>query len=106
MSAEAAEIGFRRSEALGGIQLEVRKAYGEVREAGERVKAVQKGEKAAKSWISAVAQNLQVGLAESRDFTDALLAYFNMRFRYLQAIYDYNVAVASLTRATGASELK
>jgi outer membrane protein len=105
-SAEAAEMGFRRSEALGGIQLEVRKAYGEMAEAGERVKAVQKGEKAAKSWISAVAQNFAVGIAETRDFTDALLAYFNMRFRYLQAVYDYNIAVAALTRATGAADLQ
>jgi outer membrane protein TolC len=105
VAAEADEMGYRRSEALGGIALEVRKAFGEVTEAGERVKAVQKGEKAAKSWISAVAQNFALGLAESRDLTDALLAYFNMRYRYLQAIFDYNVAVAALTRATGASEL-
>jgi outer membrane protein TolC len=104
-SAEAAEIGFRRTEALGGIALEVRKAYGEVSEARERVKAVQKGEKAAKSWISAVAQNFTVGLAEARDLTDALLAFFNMRYRYLQAVFDYNVAVAALTRATGSSDL-
>jgi outer membrane protein len=103
--AEAAEIGFRRTEALGGIALEVRKAYGEVSEARERVKAVAKGEKAAKSWISAVAQNFTVGLAEARDLTDALLAFFNMRYRYLQAVFDYNVAVAALTRATGASDL-
>jgi outer membrane protein TolC len=104
-SAEAAEISFRRTEALGGIALEVRKAYGEMTEASERVKAVQKGEKAAKSWISAVAQNFALGLSEARDLTDALLAFFNMRYRYLQAVFDYNVAVAALTRATGASDL-
>jgi outer membrane protein len=105
ISAEASEIDYRRNEALGGIALEVRKAYGEMTEAAARVKAVQKGEKAAKSWISAVAQNFAVGLAEARDLTDALVAFFNMRFRYLQAIYDYNIATAALTRATGSSEL-
>src|SRR5258708_22473042 len=105
VSAEAAEMGFRRSEALGGIDLEVRKAYGEVTEAGERVKAVQKGEKAAKSWISAVAQNFALGLSEARDLTDALLAFFNMRYRYLQAVFDYNLPLPSLTRATGAAAL-
>jgi outer membrane protein len=104
-NAEAAEIGFRRDEALGGIAFEVRKAYGEVTEAGARVKAVQKGEKAAKAWISAVAQNFTLGLSEARDLTDALLAFFNMRYRYLQAVFDYNVAVAALTRATGSSDL-
>ena len=31
-----------------------------------------KGEKAGKAWISAVAQNFAVGLAEARDFSDAL----------------------------------
>jgi outer membrane protein TolC len=102
---EAAEIGYRRSEALGGIALEVRKAYGEMNEASQRMKAVQKGERAAKSWISAVAQNFAVGLAEARDLTDALVAFFNMRYRSLQAVFDYNGAVAALTRATGASEL-
>lgn len=104
-SAEADEIGYRRTEALGGIVFEVRKAYGEMTEASARVKAVQKGEKAAKSWISAVAQNFTVGLAEARDLTDALIAFFNMRYRYLQAVFDYNVAVAAMTRATGASDL-
>jgi outer membrane protein TolC len=52
-----------------------------------------------------VAQNFALGLAEARDLTDALVAFFNMRYRYLQAVFDYNVAVAALTRATGASEL-
>jgi outer membrane protein TolC len=104
-SAEASEIAWRRTEALGGIALEVRKAYGEMTEASERVKAVKKGEKAAKQWISAVAQNFAVGLAEARDLTDALVAFFNMRYRYLQAVYDYNLAVAAMTRATGAADL-
>jgi outer membrane protein TolC len=52
-----------------------------------------------------VAQNFAVGLSEARDLTDALIAFFNMRYRYLQAVFDYNVAVAALTRATGASDL-
>ncbi len=105
VAAESAEIGYKRAEALGGITLEVRKAYGEMTEASERIKVLEKGEKAAKSWISAVTQNFTVGLAEARDLTDALLAYFNMRARYLQAVFDYNIAVASLTRATGASDI-
>ena len=103
--AEANEIEFRRSEALGGIVLDVRKAYGELGEATARTEAVHKGERAGKAWISAVAQNFAVGLAETRDLTDALLAFFPMRARYLQSVFDQNVAAAALTRATGASSL-
>ncbi len=101
-SAEAREMEFRRREALGGIAFEVQRAHGELTEAMERAKVVQKGERAAKAWITAVAQNLALGLAETRDFADALTAFFAMRIRYLQTIHDLNLAAASLARATGA----
>ena len=103
--AEAMEITARRSEALGGILLEVRKAYAEAGEATSRVTAMDKGQKAGKAWISAVAQNFAVGLAEARDLSDALVAFFGMRTRYLQAVFDLYVARSALTRATGSAEL-
>jgi len=99
--AEATEIEHRRVESLGGITFEVRKAYGELTEAQARTEAVHKGEKAGKAWISAVAQNFTLGLAEARDLSDALLAFFTMRARYLQSVYDLNIAASALTRATG-----
>jgi outer membrane protein TolC len=98
---EAEETDLRRSEALGGIALEVRKAYGEVTEAQARVEAVRKGERAGKAWVTAVAQNFAIGLAEARDFSDALLAFFTMRARFLQSVFDQNIAAAALSRATG-----
>ena len=104
-SAEAQEIEYRRTEALGGILLEVRRAYGETTEAVARVATMDKGQKAGKAWISAVAQNFAVGLAEARDLSDALVAFFGMRTRYLQAVFDLDVALSTLSRATGASEL-
>jgi len=100
--AEADETELRRREALGGIDLEVRKAFDEMTEAQARVAAVKKGEKAGKAWVTAVAQNFAIGLAEARDFSDALQAFFTMRARYLQSVYDLNIAAAALTRATGA----
>jgi outer membrane protein TolC len=103
--AEALEITHRRSEALGGILLEVRKSYTEANEAASRVTAMDKGQKAGKAWISAVAQNFAVGLAEARDLSDALVAFFGMRTRYLQAVFDLHVARSALTRATGSAEL-
>jgi outer membrane protein TolC len=102
---EAEEVEYRRSEALGGILLDVRKTYAETTEAQARVAAMAKGEKAGKAWISAVAQNFAVGLAEARDLSDALIAFFGMRTRYLQAVFDLNIALSALGRATGSSEL-
>ncbi len=99
--AEANEMDLRQDEAMGGILLEVRKSYGEVTEAVARVETLRKGEKAGKSWIAATSQNFAIGLAEARDFSDSLMAFFQMRARYLQSIYDLNVAAAALARATG-----
>jgi outer membrane protein TolC len=80
---------------------EVELAYTEMKEADQRLKTVQKGEKAARQWIAAIMQNISVGLAETKDFSDALLAFFQARMRNLQGLYDYNIAVASLTRVSG-----
>jgi outer membrane protein len=101
LHAEAKEAEQRRREALNGIAFEVEKAHTELMEASKRTKVMQKGEKAGRQWIAAVAQNIAVGLSEAKDFSDALLAFFQARVRYLQCMYDYNVAAAALTRATG-----
>ena len=53
-----------------------------------------------------MAQNFAVGLAETRDFSDALVAFFGMRTRYLQAVYDLDIALSSLARATGVPDLR
>jgi len=105
LRAEAEEMDYRRADALGGILFEVHRAYAEMTEAAGRVAALDKGFKAGKAWISAVAQNLAVGLGEARDFTDALTQFFTMRLRYLQAVADLNIAAAGLARATGAQSL-
>jgi len=84
----------------------VEKAYTEMREAEQRLKTVQKGEKAARQWIAAIMQNISVGLAETKDFSDALLAFFQARVRCLQGLYDHNIAVASLTRVSGVDVTK
>ena len=99
--AEAKEAEQKRREAMNGIAFEVEKAHTELLEAGKRTKIMQKGEKAGRQWIAAVAQNIAVGVSEAKDFSDALLAFFQARVRYLQSMYDFNVAAAALTRATG-----
>ena len=85
--AEADEIDYRRSRGAG--RHPVRGAQGLRRgDRGRRPRrrAATRASKAGKAWISAVAQNFAVGLAEARDLTDALIAFFSMRTRYLQAV--------------------
>ncbi len=91
--------------ATGAFILEVEKAYGEAKSRYDAVKSLKKGRKAAKGWIVATHQNYQAGLADLKDFTDALVTYFMLTGDYYKAIYDYNVALSSLRLATGSTKL-
>jgi outer membrane protein TolC len=84
-----------------GMTLEIQSAHATLVEATAKMGILKKGERAARSWLTAVAQNFAIGTAEASEFTDALVAYFEAHGRYLQAIYDYNMAVAQLGRAIG-----
>jgi multidrug efflux system outer membrane protein len=99
--ADAEETELRRREALAGVRFEVQRAYNALVEAKKRVAVVKSGERAAKAWITALAQNLAAGLAETKDFADALVAFFQFRVRVLQAAFDFNIATATLARTTG-----
>jgi outer membrane protein TolC len=101
VQAEADEAEYRRREALGGIAFEVDRAHADLTEAQKRLVVMQKGEKLGKRWITTVAQNFSAGLAETKDFSDALMAFFGFRVKVLQATFDVNLAAATLSRAVG-----
>jgi outer membrane protein TolC len=85
-----------------GIELEVERARTDLEEALNRIEVTREGERVAKQWLKAVSEKHSAGLAESKEVGDALNAFFQMRLRWLQAIYDARMAEAHLTRATGA----
>jgi multidrug efflux system outer membrane protein len=101
LHAEAEEAFHRRREALGGIAFEVERAHADLVEALERRRVLTAGEKSGKRWITSVYQNFSAGLAETKDFTDALVQYYQFRVRALQATFDLNLAAATLSRAVG-----
>jgi hypothetical protein len=51
--------------------------------------------------VAAVLQNQAVGTVEAKDLADAYIALFQMSARKLSAIFQWNVAVVRLRRATG-----
>jgi len=91
----------RRRQALGNIALELEGAWLEARAARRRAELLGHSEKVARGWYNAVDQNLQVGVAESRDLVDAARNFFELRLRHLQSIMDVNMAIAGLKQAAG-----
>jgi len=81
--------------------LEVRRAYAEASRAKRRVAAARDGEKASRAWVAAVLQNDAIGTADAKDIADSYIAWFQMRARLENAIFQWNVATVRLARATG-----
>jgi outer membrane protein len=87
-----------------GVLFEVRKAYYDMQEAAERVavtgSAVAEGEES----LRIIESRFKGGMAKTQDALDAESALSRARTNALQALYDYNVAVAALKLAAGRME--
>ncbi|MCU1279410.1 MAG: outer membrane protein [bacterium] len=99
--ADERTIIARRKQALGGIYIEIQNAWLDARVARRRSELLAHSEKVARGWYNAVDQNMQVGVAESRDLVDAARNFFELRMRHLQSIMDVNMATATLKQAAG-----
>ena len=99
--AESRRVRAKQAEAMAGMRLELQNNLTNLREAHQRLAAAKSGQKAARRWLVATSQNLDAGLAEPKDLTDALVAFFTMRIRYIRAIFDLNVGWARLGRSVG-----
>ena len=87
-----AELGARYDAATAAAEATAAKA---------KVEASVAGEEAARAWVASVLQNEAVGTAEAKDLADAYIAWFQMKARWAQSVFQWNVAVVRLGRATG-----
>ncbi len=93
-------------QALEGIELEVSSAYTELTSAVRRLRAWETGHRDARRWFIAAAQAEQLGVGEAEELVDAVKAYFTARYAHLQAVHDFDMAVARLERAVGGELLE
>jgi outer membrane protein TolC len=84
-----------------GARYDADNAVAEASAAHDKVEAARQGEQAARTWLASVLQAEAIGTAESRDLADAYIAWFQMRARWAQAVFQWNVAVVRLDRAAG-----
>jgi len=100
-NADLEEMRATERYALGGIAVEVEKAYEEAKDAERRLLAWGEAAKYAKQWLIKVQQGLDLGLTEDSDLVEPSKEYALKRFAEMSAILDYNLALADLARATG-----
>jgi outer membrane protein TolC len=99
--AQERQLSARRDQALGGIGIELRKAFDDFGEARRRREVLEHAEKIARGWYNATDQAINTGVADSRDLSESARNYVELRLRHLQALMDQNVDLAVLRNTAG-----
>ncbi len=87
--------------ALGGIGVEVEKAFIEAQDAKRRLDAYTRAAQYARRWLITVQQGIDIGVYEDEDVVTPAKEYALKRFSEVGATYDYQMALARLALATG-----
>ena len=92
---------FRYLDRVAKVRMAVAEIYEVVSEA-RRLQAVnRKALKSARAWLMAKSDLYDGGLCPLEELNDALLAYFERKIGYEQAVHDHNVAAARLEQLIG-----
>lgn len=104
--AEAHKAHAQSDLAAIGARYDADTALAEATSARAKLDATADGDKAARAWLASVLQADAIGAAEAKDFADAYIAWFQMRARWAQATFQWNVGVVRLGRAMGEFQAK
>lgn len=83
------------------VQLEVKQTYLNLRSAAQRVLATQTSINQAEESFKIARVRYQAGVGINLDVLDAQLALNEAQTNHIQALYDYNVGIATLEQAMG-----
>lgn len=99
--AEHLKLVYTKDYAERNIPLEVAKYYQDAVEAKASFEAYEKAAVAARKWIVAAFSNFDFGLGTAKDMFDAIDRYGKNQGEYLHALFNYHMALANLSYATG-----
>jgi len=99
--AELSKLKFQSALAARGAALQVRKAHADYVQARANWIAFKDGARAARKWLTASLMNYNIGVGDTRELLEALVAQAQGRIQQLKAAYEARVALAELELATG-----
>jgi outer membrane protein len=99
--AEYHKLQHTKEYADRNIPLEVAKYYQEALEQQAGYQSYERAAIASRKWIISSFTNFDLGLGSARDMFDAIEAYGKNQGEYLKALYEYHIALANLSYATG-----
>lgn len=101
MRSRATQANLLARVASDAVRFDVERAFVRAMQAKARWTANRDGASSTRAWIASVMQAQALGLAEAKDLADAYLAHFTVQSRLLKSVFDWNLAVIELRRASG-----
>ncbi|MDO8494467.1 MAG: TolC family protein [Deltaproteobacteria bacterium] len=101
LRSEVKKATLEESLAKKGIDLEVQKAYEELQRDGKNLALAEERKKLARQMMFLSKSNLEVGVGNEEEYTDALQLVLMSKGEYYKAVFDYNVAFAKLEWKAG-----
>ncbi|GIW40171.1 MAG: RND transporter [Candidatus Binatia bacterium] len=99
--AELESLEARKRGARSGIRLAVKRAYLETLQTRAGLSEAGRGRKAARGLLLGTVSGFELGVGEAKDVFEALVVYTQATSAYYEAVHDYNVAVARLSKVVG-----
>lgn len=99
--AEYMQLMHKKDFAEKGIPFQVRKAYEEARTATENIDHTTVAYRDARRWLVTAVANLDLGIGEVVQLTQAFIMYVEFRVENFRAIHAQRMALAQLDFATG-----
>ena len=87
--------------ASNAILLEIRDSYQDLVSNREAMIVTKDGFIDARSWTTSAYLSFDMGTLPTKDLIEAFIAYTKTKMEYLGAIFNYNMALSKLSRATG-----
>lgn len=103
-SAEKAGLAQAKEQVIGtrdGVVMEVRQSYYSLANARESLLAQKENVENSAENLRIAQERYRMGLLSLLDLKDAELSHIDARTQQIKTLYDYNVAMTSLDRATG-----
>ena len=99
--AQLSQVKIGREQLVDGIKMEIRQACFNIKQSEELILAQKENVESARDNLQTAQKRYEGGLVSDVEVRDARLALSQSETNYLKALYDYNVAIASIDKAMG-----
>ncbi|MFO0600472.1 MAG: TolC family protein [Myxococcaceae bacterium] len=99
--AEYEKMGHQRDLLTAAVRLEIEKAWGETDLALQKATRELEAEKNARRWATSAFAAFELGTGDTRELVDSFTAYAQAGALRLQAIYELQLGLRTLTRSVG-----